>query len=534
MAKDNKTSPKIAKSSVRGLEIDYVPHASFTGIAKEIFSSEQNATIETLYKVVKASPEVAASMLAQVEDIMADEYRFNPYSENDKKGKGQTKKAKDFAAKSNFYKKLTDAAWDYCITGNGYILKLSVDEEAIKSILENMTIALKKQFNVEVNKGEVVKIINQELEIPKDLQVLKPSTVQINFDKTGEISSYTQEVRGEKRVFKPEDIIHLTSVGHPYGFSALEPLLSDIGTLIFAKEFAGKYFENDGIPYFIFSMPDEGPDGRNYKLLKRELKELKKKSEKYRSMVLTGNVQHDQVNKFNKDMEFAKLIEHFTMKVFMGLGVPPSRVHYISATAKDPAAQTIGKAETGYHKKISFTQKNFENILNKELWCKFEVSMQFKRSYKIDEMREAEIIRILTEIGAITIEEARERIGMDPRIPKGTMAKPVGSDKTIDMKQDKKREQGIDQEPKNTVDNKLKAITKSFSDAIEVTLPSFIAIVEQKVGLGNFTKGNVIYVETIEELILFFSDGNWKYKTRVPNTEEFKRDRMYNFIKISI
>jgi len=533
MAKDSKTSPKIAKSSVRGLDVGYVPHADFSGITKELFSSETNVTIDTLYNVVKASPEVAASIFAQVEDMMSDEWRYNPYSNNDKKGKGQIKQASKFALKVDFYKHLTDAIWDYCITGNGYILKLSVDAEAIKSILEDMTVDLKKQFSVEVNKGEIVKIINQETAIPKDLQVLKASSIKINFDKTGKIASYTQEVKGEKRVYKPQDIIHLRSIGHPYGVSQLEPLLSDIATLIFAKEFAGKYFENDGIPYFLFKMAEESPDGRNYKLLKRELKELKKKDEKYRSMVLTGMVEVEQVNKFNKDMEFAKLIEHFTMKVFMGLGVPPRRVHYSSTTQKD-AAQTVGKEETGYYKKISFMQKGIENTLNKDLWSIFEVAMQFKRSYKIDEMREAEIIRILTEIGAITIEEARERIGMDPRIPKGTMPNSIGSDKRIDEAKDKKREQGIDQEPKNKVDNKLKGITKSFSEAVEVNLSDFIAVIEHQVGLGNFSKGNVMYVETDKEFIMFFSDGNWKYKTKVPRSEEFKNERMYNFIKIHL
>jgi len=533
MAKDSKKSPITKSTSIRGLEVDYVPHADFAGIAKEIFSSERSATIETLYKVVKASPETSACMFAQIEDIMADEWRFNPYSNNDKKGKGQITAAQKFSAKVNYYKIMTDALWDFLITGNAYILKLSVDADAVKSIMEDITKVLQKQYNVEVNKGEIVKIINQETDKPKDLQVLKASTITINFDKTGEISSYTQKVKGEKRVYRPQDIIHLNTVGFPYGVSPLEPILSDIGTLIFAKEFAGKYFENDGIPYFIFKMPEESPDGRNYKLLKKELKELRKKSEKYRSMVLTGNVEPQQVNKFNKDMEFAKLIEHFTMKVFMGLGVPPHRVHYTSTTQKD-AAQIIGKMETGYYKKISFIQKAIENTLNKDLWSNFEVALQFKRSYKIDEMREAEIIRILVEVGAITIEEARERIGMDPRMPKGTMPKPIGSDKRIDEAKDKKREQGIDQEPKDGRDNKLKQITKSFSDAIDVNYSNFVSIVEQKVGLGNFTKGNVMYFETDTEFILFFYDGVWKYKTRINKTDQVRVEQLYNFIKISI
>ena len=70
MVKKGKASPKIAKSSIRGLEIDYAPHANFSGIAKEIFSSEKGATMETLYKVVKASPEVSRVVLTSAKSVL--------------------------------------------------------------------------------------------------------------------------------------------------------------------------------------------------------------------------------------------------------------------------------------------------------------------------------------------------------------------------------------------------------------------------------------------------------------------------------
>ena len=525
--------------------MEYVPHADFAGITKDIFTSEVGATVELLYNVIKHCPEAHACLLAQIEDLMADYWRFTPLTpqgkdtKSIKTSKGILSKAEEFAIKSDYYHKLTDAGWDSLATGNGYILKLSVDKEKVKSIMENLTSYMAKKFHVKMKKGEVVKIIKQKLdeEVPRDLQVLKASTVRINFDKTGQIVSYQQEVKGEKRVYKPEDIIHLKTNsigGSPYGYSRLEPLLSDIGTLIFAKEFAGKYFENDGIPYFIFKMPDESPGGRNYKLLKKELRDLRKKNEKYRSMVLTGNIEAEQVNKFNKDMEFAKLIEHFTVNIFVGLGVPPSRVNYVTQQ-KDTTAQNVGKHETGYYKRIAFIQKSWEFILNKGLWSLFNVKKTFKRSYKIDEMREAEIIRILTEIGAITIEEARERIGMDPELPKGTMPKSIGSDKRIDEAKDKKREQGIDQEPKDKLDNKLKMV-KGITD-IEVSYADFVKIVEAKVGIDNYTKAKVLYIETPEEFTFFFADEGWKYKTKVNknsiDVERFKIERLRNFIKIS-
>ena len=550
MTKTKKKSPNIRKTaSIRGLEMDYIPHASLSGVTKQIFSSEVNTNIETLYSVVKHSPEVNACITAQIEDIMADYWRFTPLTpqgkdlKSDKTKKATLDKVEKFEINSNYYQVLTDASWDALVTGNGYILKLSVNKEKLKSIMELMTNYLAKKLGVKMKKGEIFKYLKQdwrEFETPNDLQVLKASTVKINFDKTGKINSYQQEVKGEKRIYQPEDIIHLkggVSIGgSPYAYSRLEPLLSDIGTLIFAKEFAGKYFENDGIPYFIFKMLEESPGGRNYKLLKKELRDLRKKGEKYRSMVLTGNVEPIQVNKFNKDMEFPKLIEHFTINIFVGLGVPPHRVNYTTQN-KDTGAQNIGKLETGYYKRIAFLQKSWEFTLNKELWRSFNIKKTFKRSYKIDEMREAEIIRILTEIGAITIEEARERIGMDAEIPKGTMAKPIGSDKTIDMEKDKKREQGRDQEPKDGTDNKLKSLSKSVGETIEVPFQNFVLAVEHQIGLNNFTKGKVLFMETDEEYILFFSDGMWKYKTKVNKTEidpeKFKVEYLRNFIKIS-
>jgi len=554
MVKKAGNKPKLTKTAhVRGLEVEYVPHATFGGIAKEIFTSETSANIETLYNVVKHCPEANACFLAQMEDIAADYWKFAALTPNgediksDKTGKSVLKKAKDFEIKSNYYQVFSDAGWDALVTGNGYILKLSVDKEKLKSILENLSHYMARKLGAtKISKSDTFKILKQDwkdIEVPNDLQVLKSSTIKINFDKTGLISTYEQEVKGEKRIYQPEDIIHLKGGisigGSPYAYSRLEPLLNDIGTLIFAKEFAGKYFENDGVPYFIFKMPEESPNSRNYKLLKKELRDLKKKDEKYRSMVLTGNVTPEQVNKFNKDMEFAKLIEHFTVNVFVGLGVPPSRVHYVTQQ-KDTTAQNVGKHETGYYKRIAFLQKNWETTLNRDLWKLFNVRMKFNRAYKIDEMREAQIIQIATQAGLMTIEEARERIGMEPKMPKGTMPKSLGDDKAIDFKQDKKQEQGIENKPKDNLDNKLKSllIKKGLDDCISVSYSDFISIVENKIGPGNFTKGKVFYIETPEEFILFFSDESWKYKCKIDKNsipvEQFRTENLQSFIKLKI
>ena len=452
MEKVLQTDEKVEKvAHIRGLEEEYVPHSASLGVDKSLFSKEIDVDVETLYNIAKNSPEVSACATAIVEDIMADGWRWvgSKFAKN---------KAEEFALKAKFYKILTNAILELIFTGDAYILKLSVNEDKMKSICSALTEKIAKTLKVDVKKDTVYELIEQDIKMPKDLQLLKSSTIKINFDETGTITSFEQKVQSKKRVYLPKDIIHLSLFnigGQPYGFTPIETALSDMATLIFAKEFAGKYFENDGIPYFIFHMPDATPDDRNYKALKEELKAMKKEANKYRSMVITGNVAAEQVNKFNKDMEFAKLIQHFTQIVLMFMGVPAHRVNLTIDVRQVGGA--VNRAYEGYYRKLSFIQKVIENSLNMELWDPFNVEMKFNRIYKIDEMREAQIVQILTQAQLITVEEAREMMGLEPDMPKGTIPRatsPVFGSTETNTNRPKENEKP---EPKDdNTDNRLK------------------------------------------------------------------------------
>jgi HK97 family phage portal protein len=470
MEEPSENSPKIEEkteniaksSSVRGLETEFVPHPSGLSVAKKVFSAERGVNVDTLYKTIKASPEVAACIIATIEDLLADSWRFIG-------SKSAKEKAKAFQYKANVYKVLANAFFDLIGTGDAYILKLSVNEEAVKSLIKKLTEKISKTLGVDVKKQiefdekttkeAVYELLKQDLKEPKDLQLLKASTVSINFDNTGKVLSYEQKVGGEKvRVYSANDIIHLSLFnigGQPYGFTPFETALSDIATLIFAKEFAGNYFENDGIPYFIFHMPNANPDDRNYKNLETELKELKKEANKYRSMIVTGDVTAEQVNKFNKDMEFTKLIQHFTQVVLMAMGMPAHRVNLTIDVRQVGGA--VNRAYEGYYKKLSFIQQITENSLNSELWKNFNVEMRFNKIYKIDEMREAQVVQVLTQAGLVTVEEAREMMGLEPEKPKGT--EPIRtSPVSMDTSTNQRAQQSDPNKPKNTEDNKLKVM----------------------------------------------------------------------------
>jgi len=554
MVEKNKKSAKIEKTtSVRGLEDTYTPAAGF-GIDKAIFTKEPGINVETLYDVIKKSPEAMAPFQAIMEDIMADGWRFD--TETKKKG---PKDLEEFLLKSDFYKVLSNAIFDLMITGNAYILKLSVNEDSLKSLLKVITGEMATKLNVSfereimkknkkgvmekkteaISKEKVFELVQTDFEIPQDLQLLKSSTMRINFDETGEVSSYQQKVGIGERVYGAEDIIHLSLVnvgGQPYGLSPLEVTLSDIATLIFAKEYAGKYFENDGIPNFLFKMPDDGPDSPNVKRLKQELRELKKKENKFRSLVVTGNVDTDQLQKFGKDLEYAKLIQHFTQIILIASGVPTYRINYTLADKQ--AGSEVNRAFEGYYKRISWLQKILENTFNRDLFSAWKAKWVFKRAYKIDEIREATKVQILTQAQLITVEEAREMMGLAPEMPKGTMPKATGDDNRFDFNADRRATSGQDNNPPapdQDQNNQIK-IAKRFDNLVEIEFPEFLTIVERLVGEGNFQNAKIVYEENNEFFILYFNDLTWVYRSIIDkdsvDVEKFRVERLTHAVKL--
>lgn len=530
-----KSAQEVVKASIRGLDDSWMPN--YKGIPKTVMGT-RGQDVAILYSTFKKSPEVVACLTAIVEDVVGDEWKYIGAERT-------TKVVENFDDRVDLFHLLANVVLELLITGNAYILKLSVSSDKINSLMEVLTKTIAKELQIKYKTK--IEYLKQQLEakkVPEDLQLLKSSTIKIEYDETGIVKGYWQEVDAKTRYYKAEDVIHISLLqlgGENYGFTQLEALLPDIATLIFAKDYAGDFFENDGTPGFIFKMPEDNPDSRNFKLLKDGLKQLKKKNEKYKNMVVTGKVDVEQVAKFTKDMEFSKLIQHFTQIILIGLGVPSHRVNYTITDGSSQAGSGVNRAYEGYWKKIGFTQRLIENQLNQKLfWPIFKVRLKFNRSYKIDEMREAQIAQILSQIGAVTIEEIREKIGYDPEMPKGTKPIVTGDQNNINFAQDKKREQGQDNNPKQPDaqnDNKTKDVQKSIADGVvEVDYSKFVTIVERYVGTGNFDKAKVLYIETEKEIKMFFNDNSWKYKcVVVKNSDNIDglRNLLANSIPIS-
>lgn len=383
---------------------------------RELWSGEKGVNVETLYEVIKRSPEVVGILKVIVEDILADGWTFQG-------SKSAVEKAQKAEQKMKYFKALADALWDLLITGDAFILKSTFKADEIHRTIDakfKNREQLFKHLNISKIKEQLTKqIIDAIPNETRSLQVLKSSTMKGQFDEFGNVKNWEQTV-GEKRlIFEPEDVIHLSIYnigGTAYGFTPLQPLLSDVGTLIFAKETAGKIFENQGVPPNIWNLPDaNGEDDRNYQVLISQLKELKKQKNRLRDIITTGNVQRlDTGRGMINELQYKDLIVHFTNIILFAWGVPAHRVPFIQYK------QSVFPKESndGYFKTIAFIQRTLEPQLN-ELWAEFKVIKKFNRSYRIDEAREATINAIMLDRNAMTIEESRRRLGGLPdRIPK--------------------------------------------------------------------------------------------------------------------
>ena len=393
------------------------------GTNKEIWTgySEEDAVIsdELLYTVLKKSPEIVGVIRVLVHDILADGWVFEGT-------KGAVNKALIAEEDMEVLKVWTDALWDLFTTGDAWILKLSVTPEQIKTVTENVA---EKLSGIDITKGitksqvfdEVSRAVNGAKKT-RALQLLKSSTVRVVLkNEYGEIDYIQQKIGSEIRKYDVNDVIHLSLTnigGSVYGFTPLQPLLSDIANLINGKEYLGKVFEEVNPP-IIYNLPDatSGEDDRNYQLLRKQLQELKKKKNKLKSILTTGKLNTTQIQAFAPQDQISEIIKYFTSIILFAWGVPPHRVPFI----QQKISQTPKESDNGYFKSIDYMQDILQAQFNKQLWGEFNVRMKFNKSYRIDELQQATVCTMMMDRNAITVEEAREKVGFVPQLPNGTM-----------------------------------------------------------------------------------------------------------------
>jgi hypothetical protein len=174
------------------------------------------------------------------------------------------------------------------------------------------------------------------------------------------------------------------------------------------------FFENGGHPDKVFMLPKEIAGSKNHQYLIETLQKYKKIQNKHGSLVFTGELKIEDLQKIENQMEHRELGLYVVGVLAMMYGIPYGRIPFLIGKAANNG-DAGGLADSGYWRKISVWQSKIEELYNKHIFNPyFKLNMYFKRQYKQDEVREVQIEMTKTQVA-----EQRMRMGIWTRYEVG-------------------------------------------------------------------------------------------------------------------
>lgn len=392
------------------------------GVFVHPFGVSPSVSYDVLWTYFRYTPEIVAIIRAIVEDIMSDGWVL-------KGGRNNKLKVEKFLMKNYAKEQISSMLFDTMVTGDGYLYLQKLSKAEVKGRIFNMLEKpeIKGLLNDEI-KTEMGENIFRAIEDDEDIFTARSfvnvasSTMKAQFDKNGDVHKWIQKVGVRVQTFQPEEIIHFRLLrldGKFYGFSPMASILKEMDILANVKDYARYYFEKGGVPNFLFTLKNETPNSENFKQFKKTLQLFASLANKYKSIVVTGEVDAKELNKMGKDMEFRDLAKYLTQILIMTWGVPTARLSDIGFGDKMSKGSVI--SEQGYYRKISHMQDLVEDLINMELLSPFKVTMKFKKTYLQDEIRRVQTDKIKTDtaeqrmaLGVWNREMAGEYLGIDP------------------------------------------------------------------------------------------------------------------------
>ena len=337
-----------------------------------------------IIRLIKSTPEAVGILNAIATDICSDGFKFNGAKKN-------VELAQLFISKNQFKTEFNGTILDYLALGNGGLWKGRINAKQLKEAVEKVSIL----SGVEYKESEVKQIVDEEASKTKILKSAPWSTMLITMSQDNStISGYVQKVGGREVHFGPEEMIHgkfMPWDGRVSGYSPMEACVPVLTTLKLIKDLNGNFFQNGGVPDWMFVLPKEMAGSPQVAKLEQTLTKYKNSQNKHGSLVFTGEVTPIQMNKFDKDMEFRQLAIYYTGILALAMNMPIARVSAIIGSEVSGGTASTDLSEAGYWKSISAIQDYWEDLLNSQLFQpEFKVDMRFNRGYRNDEIKETQ------------------------------------------------------------------------------------------------------------------------------------------------
>ena len=330
--------------------------------------------------LVKRCPEVIGITNALITDIVSDGYHFEPLAGD---GRNKVKKAEDFS-KNNFLKREVKAAMqDWLILGDCALWLGKIKPKQLKEKYGDKFTSLEYKQLIDEDEVRSIRHVSWST-----------MTIRMNEQHT-EIGGFIQKVQPiGQRNYNPKEIIHgkyMDWEGKAYGYSPIQASLSVVSSLNLIKDINGSFFDKGGVPDWVFILAKESPNSPRVKRLEQMLREYQFSTQKHGNMIMTGEVKMEELNKFDKDMEFRQHAIYLTGVLSLVFNMPLSRVASILGTEAKSGAKSEDASVEAYWGKISEMQDYWEQLLNTQLFePQFGVSLRFNKNYLNNEIKEAQ------------------------------------------------------------------------------------------------------------------------------------------------
>ena len=354
-----------------------------------------NLLYHRLWKWFRESPELVAIINIIATDVIGDRPEFVK-EDGEELGRNKALEARRFWREHRVKETLKAILFDMLITGDGYgwvpYISQNKREEMVKEIFNRY----RKDGRLQLKeKALLFKAIDEDLKKPKGFDYVASSTMNIETD-SFDVQRYIQRSNGLESHFTPKEIIHYrlnTMDGKIEGFSPVEALSKELMLLWFVKGNMLAYMENGGSPGKLFTVKTAGPGQPAFDRFVEQLQSFKTVKGRHGSLVGSGEITVDDLDKEGKDMEYQNLALYMTSAMAFAFGIPVNRIPFLigkSATGGDSG----GLADAGYWNMISELQDKLEDLTNIQLFDNLGWNFKFTRKYKQDDIRDAQAFQM--------------------------------------------------------------------------------------------------------------------------------------------
>ena len=251
-----------------------------------------------------------------------------------------------------------------------------------------------------------------------DIKPIDPRTMTVVADQYGNVVKYIQSIPGlNNQTFEPDEIIHSVSdwsTANPrYGVSPIESIVYEAKTEMAAQASNWFFYENNAVPSHLLVL-EENLGSDQIKEIKEKMDErFKGTKNRWKSGIIPFVKDIKTVTPSQKEMQYLEGRAFSTKKVVVAFGVDSFILGYTEGVQRSNADVIYTEF---YENTIRPEENEFEDLVNNRIFPAMGLSDIYfwvNNSHYNNEDTLSTRLRENFKAGLITINEAREQMGMD-------------------------------------------------------------------------------------------------------------------------